>query len=137
MKQYRKKPVVVEAIQWDGTREMAQQLLLIDGLNGLILPNDQGFTFKINTLEGRMVVSPGDFLIKGVKGEYYPCKPDIFAQTYEAVQTLDEGIVEDLGAPTEAQQEVPTTTLDAVFAQVPINAPFEEKSSEEVSESEK
>ena len=88
MDQYKKKPVTVRAIQWDGTKEMAQELLTIPGLNGFTAPEQDGFRFRINTLEGRMTVSPGDFIIQGVQGEYYPCKPDIFHQSYEKLEDV-------------------------------------------------
>ena len=68
---YRKKPVVIEAFQWKP--EM-----------GEIGPVKQKFIgYVIETLEGDMTVSDGDWVIKGVKGEFYPCKPDIFEATYE------------------------------------------------------
>ena len=75
---YRKKPVVIDAILYannpiqcvDFTEGQAQI-----GLKGIIIP----------TLEGNHLAKPGDYIIKGVKGEFYPCKPDIFEQTYEKV----------------------------------------------------
>lgn len=76
---YRKIPVEVEAVQWTGHNfiEMAQFM------------GGAEFTeyseVIIETLEGRMVASPYDWIIRGVAGEYYPCKPEIFARTYEAV----------------------------------------------------
>lgn len=73
---YRKKPVVVEATQWfkHGDHPAVEEYLL----------NDQ-FGW-IDTLEGGHIVSPGDYIITGVKGEHYPCKPDIFELTYEPVE---------------------------------------------------
>ncbi len=72
---FRKKPVVVEATQWfkDGDHPKVKPLY--------------GFTGKgwISTLEGGHEVTPGDWIITGVKGEHYPCKPDIFEATYEPV----------------------------------------------------
>lgn len=116
MNKYIKKPVEVEAIQWDGTKEMAMELLKIPGLNGFVAPDQDSFRFRINTPEGRMTVSPGDFIVKGVKGDFYPCKPDIFGKTYEPV--LQE---EEAPAPVKTKGK----------------RKQEEKSSEEVSESEK
>jgi len=85
MPMYRKKPVVIEAVQWDGMWEDAQNILdFCDGDAHETLP-PTGRYLTINTLEGVMKVSPHDFIIKGVKGEFYPCKPDIFAATYEEV----------------------------------------------------
>jgi len=77
MNQYRKRPVVVTASQWfkDG-----------DHPDVYGFPGDGLFGAAwIMTLEGPLRVSPGDWIITGVKGEHYPCKPDIFAATYEAV----------------------------------------------------
>ena len=75
---FRKKPVVIEAVQYDPLDQEA----VIDFMK----PNGQwrnSLGFQILTLEGVMRVDPGDWVIKGVKGEFYPCKPDIFALTYE------------------------------------------------------
>ena len=78
---YQKKPVVVEAVQYDGVNlnEVAQFLQV------RYCTLDQKNDILINTLEGTMHASPNDWIIKGVKGEYYPCKPDIFEETYEPV----------------------------------------------------
>lgn len=84
MKNYRKKPIVIEAIQWDGTEEKAIEIASIEGFEGMIDYGEKKFgKFYIDTLEGMMQVSPNDYVIKGVKGEFYPCKPDIFEMTYE------------------------------------------------------
>jgi hypothetical protein len=86
MPQYRKKPIVVDAHCWfgepGGLPEWARS-----HENLLIETDGEGkFTgYLIETLEGDMRVSPGDWIIRGVKGEIYPCKPDIFAATYEPV----------------------------------------------------
>lgn len=80
---YTKLPVVIEAHHWDGTPECATAII------DWIL--DHGHTARyhgmhemvIDTLEGQMTVSRGDWVIRGVKGEFYPCKPDIFAETYQ------------------------------------------------------
>jgi hypothetical protein len=92
---YRKKPVVIEAMQFDG--ENAYKIYEFMG-NPVTLNTREdheswdNFTlylkengFKINTLEGMMTANIGDYIIKGVKGEFYPCKPDIFEQTYEEI----------------------------------------------------
>ena len=78
-KKYRKKPVIIEAIQWTG-----KNLSEIDNFMGGIVENKET-TLVIHTLEGDMEASFGDYIIKGVNGEFYPCKPDIFAKTYEEV----------------------------------------------------
>lgn len=82
MAKFRKKPVVVEAIQWDGTDETFDQIL------GWTEDTDQTIALScgslwIDTLEGEMRADKNDWIIKGVKGEFYPCKPDIFAATYD------------------------------------------------------
>ena len=76
---YRKKPVTVEAIQWTGENH-AEMCEFIDPEMFEIIPR---VGLVIHTLEGNHHASPGDYIIKGVNGEYYPCKPDIFAKTYE------------------------------------------------------
>ena len=77
---YRKKPVVVEAIQWTGENH-AEMCEFIDPEVFEIIPR---VGLVIHTLEGDHHASPGDYIIKGVNGEFYPCKPDIFAKTYES-----------------------------------------------------
>lgn len=80
--QYRKKPVVIDAIQLP---VQAAPSWLADAMDeGGIRLFDNG-TAEIPTLEGLMTAGKGDWIIKGVKGELYPCKPDIFAATYEPV----------------------------------------------------
>ena len=76
---YRKKPVVIDAVQFDGSEEGAQ---VVDAFVGHHLEARSGGLI-IPTLEGEHIASPGDWIIKGVKGEFYPCKPDIFAATYD------------------------------------------------------
>jgi len=74
----RKKPVVVEAELYDGTKaSIAKVLALANGI--MFYP----VNLMIKTLEGNHRANKGDWIIKGVKGELYPCKPDIFKQTYE------------------------------------------------------
>ena len=82
MAKYRKKPVVIEARQFDGTDESVEWLLpqLKSGEIGRATNK-----LYIKTLEGIHTANVGDYIIKGVKGEFYPCKPDIFEQTYVIV----------------------------------------------------
>lgn len=80
MAAYRKRPVVIEAFKL-GTDEMPEWFTNGKGVDWYI--ND-GFIF-ILTLEGVMTARPGDYIIRGIKGEIYPCKPDIFDGTYEEV----------------------------------------------------
>lgn len=77
MAKFRKKPVVIEATQW-----------FKDGDHPMVFINDDG-THEIWTLEGNHQVTPGDWIITGVKGEHYPCKPDIFEMTYESADDND------------------------------------------------
>lgn len=81
VKQYRKKPVVIEAIQFDGTLESAHAITKWAGSPFDWSGNQE--TLIIPTLEGDHTASKGDYIIKGIKGEFYPCKPDIFEATYE------------------------------------------------------
>ena len=81
---FRKKPVVVEAVQWYGFQTGPHDL----GITSYRLAGELGGGQKdslgwIETLEGGHIVSPGDWIITGVKGERYPCKPDVFEMTYE------------------------------------------------------
>ncbi|WP_068672287.1 hypothetical protein [Oceanobacillus sp. Castelsardo] len=82
MAKYRKKPVVIEAVQLlEGTTPKQVKNAL--GVDPVIISNDK---YYIQTLEGMMEVSIGDYIIKGVQNEFYPCKPDIFEATYEKVE---------------------------------------------------
>jgi hypothetical protein len=81
MAKFRKKPIVIEATQWfkDGDHPAVECRTVNPNLC-------VGMFFYIKTLEGEHIVTPGDWIITGVKGEHYPCKPDIFEMTYEEVQ---------------------------------------------------
>ena len=85
---YRKKPVEIEARQYNGTPEANQEI--IDWTRGSATPAymekyDEVEFLCISTLEGDFKVYKSDYVIKGIKGEFYPCKPDIFEKTYEMV----------------------------------------------------
>ena len=91
-RRWRKKPVVIEAERWDGT--VAGATRLIDWLlarhataryHDATDPGEAGNRLAIDTLEGTMTAQPGDWIICGVQGEFYPCKPDVFEATYEPV----------------------------------------------------
>ncbi len=79
---FRKKPVVVEAMQWDGTIKGAGAVIEWAGAGECSYSHVLG-KLLILTPEGTMGAKPGDWIIKGVKGEFYPCKSDIFDATYE------------------------------------------------------
>ena len=81
-KRYRKKPVVIEAIQFTGMNHVA--VVRFFRGQALFEPSIEGITIK--TLEGDMLAARGDWIIRGVKGEYYPCKPEIFEATYEPTE---------------------------------------------------
>lgn len=75
----RKKPVVIDGVQWTGDNE--EEIKNFIGDFGVV----KGIYVEIGTLEGLMVASLSDWILKGVKGEFYPCKPDIKEATYEPV----------------------------------------------------
>jgi hypothetical protein len=86
MPRYRKKPVIVEAVQFKRDWKAAGMTFprwLIDAIAAGVVELDELGGGKINTLEGAMNIAHEDYIIKGVKGEIYPCKPDIFDATYE------------------------------------------------------
>lgn len=88
---YRKKPVVIEAVRWTG--ENREEIKKICGRKAIFTARKQradgliiAYDLLISTLEGGMYATTGDYIIKGIKGECYPCKPDIFEETYEEVE---------------------------------------------------
>ena len=88
---YRKKPVVIEAIKWDGRMETLAKIGKLNTLKRDITIEDDFIeedqkSIMIDTLEGVHEVKIGDWIIQGVSGELYPCKPDIFKMTYEKVE---------------------------------------------------
>jgi hypothetical protein len=92
MAKFRKKPVVIEAFKWAGGPDQTEDpQWIVDAIKrGYVWFEyhvGNGFTqMIIETLEGNHAANPGDFIIKGVHGELYPCKPDIFALTYEPAE---------------------------------------------------
>lgn len=101
IKKFRKKPVVITAIQFDGknTNEVLEfcqkvvemkiykeNLAMSHPMCRLITHLDDQNTITIRTLEGDMTARKGDWIICGVAGEFYPCKPDIFKETYEPLE---------------------------------------------------
>lgn len=103
LKKYRKKPVTIEAMQFDGTPQSATRIIdwafeagdtitytcPIFATGGQFDCRDVNHYLSISTLEGTMQAERGYYIIKGVQGEFYPCKPDIFQQTYEEVAGED------------------------------------------------
>lgn len=98
---YRKKPVVIEAIKFNGINnveinDFVGKTLKVELESETAYLAGKGvpiFSLFIPTLEGEMKALPGDFIIKGVNGEFYPCKPDIFEKTYEEVEDVEEEFV--------------------------------------------
>lgn len=85
MPMFRKKPVVIEARQVPTADAWATEAAALScWCDGSPVVDALGPCILIDTLEGTMRADPGDWIIRGVKGEFYPCKPDIFAATYEA-----------------------------------------------------
>lgn len=86
---FRKKPAEIEAMQFDGSIESANHVLAwIGGYGAEALRarwTEPKAGIVIKTLEGDMLAAPGDYVIRGVQGEFYPCKPDIFEATYDLV----------------------------------------------------
>ncbi len=93
---YRKKPVVIEAVKLENNKQSivnAIEFVYNVGMETSVLGMDFEINkvrsdggLIINTLEGNMLASFGDYIIKGVQGEFYPCKPGVFAETYELVE---------------------------------------------------
>lgn len=105
-KKYRKRPVVIEAMKFEpwkedliyGSLDSANAIIewagkdIIEAFHYRPIDDNDGWcaTLRIKTLEGKMDCSVGDYVICGVNGEFYPCKPDIFAKTYEPVEESNE-----------------------------------------------
>ena len=87
MRKFRKKPVVIEAVQFDGTIQMAMTLHKQYGDTPITDPDTDAYlgAVIVETLAGGVVVSKDDWILTGVKNERYPCKPDIFEATYDEV----------------------------------------------------
>lgn len=86
MNQYRKKPIVVEARQLGNDYDEDCAIVGWSGARAVGIDDDVGDAIlAFDTLEGTMLAEPGDWIIKGVQGEFYPIKDEIFRETYEAV----------------------------------------------------
>lgn len=99
VKKYRKKPVVIEAMLFKGVDSIREAMEFVGDSFEIGSSSHDGEKYEwvviyIKTLEGDMNVSDGDYIIKGVQGEFYPCKPDIFEATYEELLTNKTGDVE-------------------------------------------
>lgn len=86
MEKYRKKLRIIEAIKAEhGYKNLKEIIAFVGKENVCPIERRMDYTLKIKTLEGNMEVREGDYIIKGIKGEFYHCKPDIFEKTYEKV----------------------------------------------------
>ena len=83
---YRKKPITIQACQLLNTKESFEECFTFIGKNVELTYATDGTFINIKTLEGVMQASIGDYIIKGIHGEFYPCKPDIFEKTYDLVK---------------------------------------------------
>jgi cysteine synthase len=100
-KTYRKRPVEIQAVRWDGSVSSAHQIISWIGMSGGVAfrrPSQpyvmgvqpaQSAYIDIHTLEGVMSANPGDYIIRGIQGEFYPCKPGIFEATYEPAEVTE------------------------------------------------
>ena len=86
VERYRKKPVEVDVIKWDGTNAEEVFKFVESGNTVKFKKDGNKYSLFIVTLEGEMRVKEGDYVIRGVHDEYYPCDPDIFNKTYEKVE---------------------------------------------------
>jgi len=85
IKKYRKKPLVIEAVRWTGNN-WGEIRLWMNSVSVNSILNIALNEVWINTLEGTMIGEVGDYIIKGITGEFYPCKPDIFEASYDEVE---------------------------------------------------
>ena len=89
MKRYVKKPVVVQAVEYNGANKEEIEAFVEKKLDTVYTELKEPLELKIPTLEGDMKASKGDYIIKGVNGEFYPCKPDVFEKTYDVVENAE------------------------------------------------
>lgn len=89
MKNYVKKPVVVQAVEYNGANKEEIEAFVGKKLNTVFTELKEPLEIKIPTLEGDMKASKGDYIIKGIKGEFYPCKPDVFEKIYDVVENAE------------------------------------------------
>ena len=87
---FRKKPIVIDALQWTGSNYEEVNAFMQVEIGKVNIDDPLNPALVIRTLEGEMQALPGDWIIRGVKGEFYPCKPDIFEATYEPVSACAE-----------------------------------------------
>ncbi|SHE29262.1 hypothetical protein [Dysgonomonas macrotermitis] len=86
MTKYRKKPVIIEAVKWTGANHLITETFMKGSGATIDYSQSKLGVIMIPTLEGIMQAQVGDWIIKGIQGEFYPCKPDIFEKTYELAE---------------------------------------------------
>ena len=86
IKKYKTKPCEIEAIKWDGNN-FKEIIEFTNGKSRMELMFSGNYELVIETLEGGMIAANDDFIIKGLRGEFYPCKPDVFHKKYEEVES--------------------------------------------------
>jgi len=102
MPKFTKKPVTIDAVQWFKDGDHPQVKIWDSGSQVYV----RGMPY-VKTLEGLMLVTPGDWIITGVKGEHYPCKPDIFAMSYDPALEDSRPVQEDQNADDSVDYDKP------------------------------
>lgn len=123
MSKYRKKPVIIDAIQWTGHNwdDVCDFVPVPEIAQGVEFSPPDEMHIRINTLEGEMTAKIGDFIIRGIKGEFYPCRADIFEATYEAVEESAEPAPPTVRELTRAER-IATTAEIIPLSRPPFNA---------------
>ena len=119
MAEYRKKPVVIEAFRFDEDEVWPEWAAKAERSGQVVVRQGAGLGLDIKTLEGTMRAERGDWIIKGIKGELYPCKPDIFAATYEPAG--DELANESATAAEQCMDAI--EAVDAILRALPDVSP--------------
>lgn len=119
---YRKKPVVIEALQWtEGDDQVEGPAWIVEAINagavGFENMGGSNVVMLIHTLEGVMQARRGDWIIRGIQGELYPCKPDIFKKTYEPIEDSGEAYRAAQSAPAGYRLQ-PLAEFDAMRSQL-------------------
>ena len=117
IQKYVKNPIVIEAVQYQydeayDTEQNIAEIVEFMGADGIEF-NPENYQINIPTLEGDMAASVGDYIIKGIKGEFYPCKPDIFEATYDDVPDIN-----DMPDPAEGKQETSKAAARRILPRV-------------------
>lgn len=128
MSKYRKLPVEIEAILWEGEKsfDALYEFADADNNHGIVgMKDGRSDIAEIRTLEGKMSAQIGDYIIKGIKGEIYPCKPDIFEATYDKILAETDGIgtiksVEEVDAEIKSLN----SAIELTFGQKAVGASF-------------